>query len=165
MKNAPEVKLRPEEREALLKRVRERTAAQRDVLRARIVLAAADGMTNKEIASTVGCSRPTVGLWRGRFALMGMAGLDDAPRSGRPRRISPEKIADIVAHTMKAPSPRTHWSTRGLAKEHGVSHATVHRIWQRFKLGAPPQRDVQIQPRPRACGQGGGRGWVVPEPA
>ncbi|HAZ30113.1 TPA: hypothetical protein DCY65_00880 [Candidatus Acetothermia bacterium] len=72
------------------------------------MLAAAERMINKEIASTVDCSRPTVRLWRRRFARMGMAGLADAPRSGRPRQAQPGKIAGIVAHTMKTPYPRTH---------------------------------------------------------
>lgn len=115
-------------------KVRARTSAQRDVLRARIVLAAAAGMNNEEIALDVGCSRITVGLWRRRFAQARMEGLKDVARSGRPPELTPAKVADIVAHTMNAPYPRTHWSTRRLAERHGVSHNTIHRIWKRFGL-------------------------------
>ncbi len=134
MPKAPDVQLTEEERVILEETARARTSAQQDVLRARIVLAAAGGMNNEEIAEEVGCSRITVGLWRRRFAHMRMEGLKDAPRSGRPPELTPEKVADIVAQTMKAPYPCTHWSTRRLAERHGVSHNTIHRIWKQFGL-------------------------------
>ncbi len=89
---------------------------------------------NKEIAAALGCSLPTVGLRRTRFAQHRLEGLKEAPRSGRPRTYGPDKVSAIVAQTLTPPEPRTHWSTRRLARAQGVSHMTVHRIWGRHKL-------------------------------
>ncbi len=134
MKYAPPIELTDEERRALEQTVRTRTAPQRDVLRARIILAAAEGKMNREIAAALGCSLPTVGLWRTRFAKHRLEGLKEAPRSGRPRTYGPDKVSAIVAQTLTPPEPRTHWSTRRLARAQGVSHMTVHRIWRRYQL-------------------------------
>lgn len=134
MKYAPPIVLTDEERQVLEETVRTRTAAQRDVLRARIILAAAEGKTNQAIAAAVGCSRPTVGLWRRRFARKRLAGLKDEPRPGRRPVYGPDKVSAIVAQTLTPPGPRTHWSTRRLAQAQGVSHMTVYRIWRRYQL-------------------------------
>ncbi|MCR4392629.1 MAG: helix-turn-helix domain-containing protein, partial [Candidatus Acetothermia bacterium] len=85
MSAAPRVELSEKEREALTSTVRAKTSSQRDVFRARIVVLAAQGKTNVEIAQALGASRPTVGLWRSRFARLGLEGLKDRPRPGRPR--------------------------------------------------------------------------------
>src|SRR2546425_7394023 len=113
-----------------------RTSPQRMVMRARIVLLAAQGMANRRIAHTVRTSRPTVLLWRNRFAAGGVAGLlEDAPGRGRPAAISPAKVGRIVeATTQTRPRGATHWSTRSMAKTQGVSHATVRRIWEAHGL-------------------------------
>lgn len=105
MKYAPAIQLTDEERKVLEDTVRARTAPQRDVLRARIVLAAAEGKMNKEFAAALGCSLPTVGLWRTRFAEHRLEGLKDHPRSGRPPTYGPDKVSAIVAQTLTPPEP------------------------------------------------------------
>ena len=112
------------------------TSAQRIVIRARIVLMAAQGMPNRRIAQIVGTSRPTVLLWRSRFALGGVAALlEDAPGRGRPPSISMSKVNSIVkATTQTRPPGATHWSTRTMAKAQGISHSSVQRIWDAHGL-------------------------------
>jgi transposase len=102
--------------------------------RAEIVLAAAAGESNAAIARRLGCSQPTVTLWRRRFAQTGAAGLADAPRPGRPVRYGAEVRAQILAKTATKPEGATHWSTRRLAKELGVSAMTVQRVWKEERL-------------------------------
>ena len=102
--------------------------------RARIVLLAAEGLANAEIARRVGASRPTVICWRDRYAAGGVGALEDADRCGRPP--VHDEVAIVVA-TLEAPPERlgvTHWSARLLARELGVSFATVARIWRKWKL-------------------------------
>ncbi len=113
-----------------------RRSPQRIVLRARIVLLAAQGIANRRIAQEVHTSRPTVLLWRTRFAERGLAGLlEDAPGRGRQPSISAAKVNRIVeATTQTRPRGATHWSTRTMAKVHGVSAATVQRIWDAHGL-------------------------------
>jgi transposase len=113
-----------------------RTSPQRIVMRARIVLLAAQGLANRHIAREVQSSRPTVILWRDRFAAGGVAALlEDAPGRGRPASITRAKVKRIIeAMTQTRPRAATHWSTRTLAKAQGVSHATVQRIWEAHGL-------------------------------
>src|SRR3970040_2530738 len=113
-----------------------RTSPQRIVMRARIVLLAAQGLANRHIAREVQSSRPTVILWRNRFAAGGVAPLrEDAPGRGRPASITRAKVKGIIeAPTQTRPRAATHWSTRTLAKAQGVSHATVQRIWEAHGL-------------------------------
>jgi transposase len=121
-------------------------------MRARIVLLAAEGHTNTPIAANVGCSRQAVVRWRGRYARHGLSGLDDQPRSGRPRIINEARRAEIVAVTLAGPPADlaiTHWSTRTLAGHLKVSRMTVARIWadhdlaphriQTFKFSTDPE--------------------------
>lgn len=105
-------------------------------LRIQILLDAADGLPNREIARRNLTSVPTVLLWRKRWEEAGIEGiLRDKPRSGRPRQISEEAEAAIVEATRKTvPKDATHWSTRTMAAEQGVSPATVQRIWRRHRL-------------------------------
>jgi len=103
--------------------------------RARIVLAAADGLNNKEIASKVGVCAATVGTWRNRFAQRRMDGLYDEPRPGAPREIGDDEIAATIRKTLETlPKGATHWSLRTMAKEIGHAPSTVHRMWQAFGL-------------------------------
>ena len=102
------------------------------------MLLAAKGMPAAEIATEVGCSRPTVTLWRSRYAADGLAGLGDAPRSGAPPRLTQARRDEILATTL-APPPETlgvaHWSSRLLARHLGdVAHVTVTRLWKRWQL-------------------------------
>ncbi len=106
--------------------------------RARIILLAADGLANYEIAALTGVTRPTVNLWRSRYAEIGVRGLNDRDRPGRPVRVDQRKI---VAETLKPPPARlgvTHWSSRLLAARVGVDHSTVARAWREF--GVKPWR-------------------------
>jgi len=102
--------------------------------RARIVLLAADGVSNTAIAELVGVSRPTVIRWRDRYEAKGMAGLEDEPRSGRPRTID---HAAIISATLKPPPKKlgvTHWSTRLLARQLGIGDATVAKAWRDYRV-------------------------------
>ena len=114
------------------------------VQRARILLLAADGVANTQIAERVGVSRPTVIACRrryGRRGLAGLAGLPDRPRPGRPQTVRRARRAEILSITLNLPPPRlgiTHWSTRLLGRELGVSHDTVARVWREY--GVKPWR-------------------------
>src|SRR5680860_600380 len=134
------------DRVELARRVRAKGSPAREVERARIVLLAAEGVPGKQIAARVGCAEPTVVMWRSRFAERGLAGLADAPRSGKPATI-PQSVRDeILSITLTEPPVElgmTHWSSRLLAdrlRRQGkrVSHATVARIWKHF--GIQPHR-------------------------
>ena len=103
--------------------------------RARIVLAAAEGLNNKEIAARVGVCAATAGTWRNRFAERRMDGLHDEPRPGAPREIGDDEIAATIRMTLETlPKGATHWSLRSMAKEIGHAPSTVHRIWRAFGL-------------------------------
>jgi len=127
----PPLPVTPSQREVLDRLARSRTAAYREVQRARVLLVAADGEPNTQIAATVGVSPATVKAWRERFAAEGLKGLGGV-RSGRGRKpqISQEKVAEIVRATLQdKPEGETHWSCRTMAAAQGVSPATVQRIW------------------------------------
>ena len=103
--------------------------------RARVVLLMADNVPGAEVARMTGYTVVQISRLRRRFAEEGLAGLDDKPRSGRPTTITPRKRAQVVAMTLKPPAAGlSHWSSRELATEIGVSHSTVHRIWQAHDL-------------------------------
>jgi transposase len=135
-RQAPLVVLPPEERATLQSWAKARSQPHRLVQRAQVVLLAAEGIENQEIAARLRISRPTVQLWRQRFLALRTAGLaKDAPRPGRIPRITSSQIAAIVEATLqKKPPNATNWSTRTMAKAQGVSEATVRRIWQRHNL-------------------------------
>ena len=119
--------------------------------RARIVLLAADGESNTAIADKVGVSRPTVIDWRNRYAAEGIAGLDHAPRSGRPRSIDHR---EIVAVTLAPPPTKygvTHWSSRLLGRHLGISNGTVAKAWRDY--GVQPTRRVVDQSEDLLCGR------------
>ncbi|MFL0289406.1 IS630 family transposase [Mycobacterium sp. SMC-21] len=128
------------ERETLETLARARSAPHQQVLRARVLLMAADGEANTRIAEEVGVTPVTVRAWRQRFGEQGLAGLDKI-REGRGRKpsISEDTIAEIVRlTTTTTPEGATHWSCRTMAKHVGVSSATVQRIWS--GLGLRPHR-------------------------
>jgi transposase len=116
--------------------IRSGTTSQKVALRARIILAAAEGKANYATALSLHVSRPTVILWRDRFNRLGVNGiLKDAKRPGRKKQISEAIVKTIVEKTLHSvPENQTHWSTRTMAKEVGVSHDTVHRIWKQHRL-------------------------------
>jgi transposase len=126
----------PEERATLDAWARGRNLPYRRVIRARIIAMAADGVLNQDIANALSVSRPTVQLWRERFLALRLRGLEkDAPRPGRKPKVSARKIRAVVEDTLHSPAPNaTHWSTRSMAKAHGLSQTMVYRIWQDHNL-------------------------------
>jgi transposase len=129
-------RLRRGDRRRLEELVRTRTSAQRVVERARIVLASAEGEAGSAIAARLAVSRPTVTLWLDRYGADGLAGLvQDRPRPGRPKTITPEDEAAVIHRTLQTRPPQgTHWSTRLMAEATGYHHATIARIWQAHGL-------------------------------
>jgi transposase len=130
--------LRVGDREELERLTRSSSVRAGLALRARIVLLAAEGLSNTRIAELVGVSRPTVIGWRSRYAARGMAGLDDQARSGRPRHLDHRQI---VAATLRPPPGKygvTHWSSRLLGKHLKIGDATVARAWREY--GVAPWR-------------------------
>lgn len=133
-----------EQREQLESLANSRSLPAGLVRRAKIILLSASGKTNREIARQMGTSKVTVGVWRRRFLAHGARGLYDELRTGRPRPISDERVAQLVGKTLKTkPKNGTHWSIRQIAAETGMSKSTVHRIWQAF--GLQPHRQKHLR--------------------
>jgi len=132
MRRACEIILTEEERATLSRLERGRRTEVRVVRRAKIVLAAAQGKQNKEIAREVATTRITVGLWRSRFAKKRLAGITkDAPRGGRPPTRREKMAVQIVERTTRTrPKNATHWTCRTLAKELGTNATMVSRVWR-----------------------------------
>lgn len=131
----PELELTVEESNRLVEWARRRTTAQALALRARIVLACAQGAMNAEVAQRLRVTVQTVGKWRQRFIEQRLDGLVDAPRPGQPRKISDAKVEEVLAMTLeRRPQEATHWSTRLMAKATGLNQTAVLRIWQAFGL-------------------------------
>jgi transposase len=124
-----------EERQKLESWVRRPKTAQRLAWRARIVLSCAEGKKNQDVAQQLGLDVHTIGKWRERFRRKGLEGLADEPRPGAPRRISDEQVETAITRTLETqPAQGTHWSTRSLAREMGLSQTAVSRIWRAFAL-------------------------------
>jgi transposase len=145
---ASQVALNDEQRAKLTSYARGRSVPKRMVERARIVLQAAAGKQDGEIAAALGVGRHMVARWRARFLKFGIAGMEkDAPRAGRTRKIQPEEI--VRKTTQEKPANATHWSTRTMARAAGISEASVRRIWRAhglkphlvdtFKISRDPQ--------------------------
>jgi len=129
---APKITVTDEQRIALQRWSKGRNTPARLVLRAQIILQAAEGTDNKTIAEKLKTDRLLVGKWRKRFAEKGLAGIEkDAPRGGRPAAARQKMTARIIEWTtQRKPKNATHWSCRTLAKELGTSHAMVNRVWR-----------------------------------
>jgi transposase len=127
--------LSDEERSELESLASRRKTAQALALRARIVLACAEGAQNKDVAAMLGLDNATVGKWRRRFVEHRLDGLCDEPRSGAPRTIGDARIEGVIVTTLESiPKNATHWSSRGMSKESGLSVSSVQRIWRAFGL-------------------------------
>jgi transposase len=127
--------LSAEQREELERWTRRRSTGQALALRARIILACAEGGNNKEVGTRLGISRLTVGRWRTRFIQRGVDGLLDEPRPGAPRTISDAAVEKAISLTLESkPIDATHWSTRSLARRVGLSRSSIARIWRAFGL-------------------------------
>jgi transposase len=129
----------PPEREELQRRLRARSGRSEDARRARVILMLAEGASYREIAQEVGCSSKYVALWKSRFQESRLAGLESRYQGRRPWVVTPKLEAKVIARTRQAPSDgSTHWSSRKLAREMGISHVTVTQIWKR--AGLKPHR-------------------------
>ena len=157
MRTAPRVELSPEQRTALEQLARQRSAPARVVERARIVLLAAEGLENRQIALRMAITPEKAARWRNRFLEGGIAALQkDAPRPGRTRTITDRRVKKVVEMTLhQKPANAMHWSTRTMAAAAGISEASVRRIWRAhglkphqvrtFKLSRDPQFTEKLE--------------------
>jgi transposase len=124
------------ERETLTRWSRRPKTAQALALRARIVLACAEGADNNQVAAALGIWPQTVGKWRARFIKDRLDGLSDEPRPGAPRKVTDEQVEAVIVKTLEeAPTGGdTHWSTRSMARAMGMSQTAISRIWRAFGL-------------------------------
>lgn len=131
----PVLSVSEDQRRTLEEWVRRRKTAQALALRARMILGCASGAKNTQVAAEMGVKAQTVGKWRSRFLVKGVDGLLDEPRPGTPRKVSDADVERVLAKTLESlPRGATHWSTRSLAQQAGLSHSTVSRIWRAFGL-------------------------------
>lgn len=142
--------LTDDERRTLEQWARRPTTAQRLASRSRMVLACAEGLTNRAVAKRLRVSSNSVCKWRERFRVRRLSGLTDEPRPGAPRKATDDRVVDVITRTLEGPPAHaTQWTTRSLADVAGLSKATIGRIWQTFglqshrldtfKLSADPQ--------------------------
>jgi transposase len=130
-----ELVLSTEERLTLERLANRRKSAQAMAMRARIVLCCAKGDTNRDVAQQLGVSQAMVGKWRRRFVEHRLEGLSDDPRPGAPRTITDDQVEAVIVKTLEEkPTDATHWSTRDMAAEVGMSQTTIRRIWHAFGL-------------------------------
>jgi transposase len=137
------------ERQRLQNWAARRKTAQGLALRARIVLACAEGRSNTAVAARLRVNRGTVTKWRARFLARRLDGLGDEPRPGVARTITDAQVEEVVVRTLEeVPEGATHWSKRELAKRVGISSTSVHRIWRTFGLQPWRTEDFKISPDP-----------------
>ena len=142
--------LTADERAQLESWTRRRTSAQALAMRSRIVLLAAQGLNNTEIAGELKIHRNVAGKWRSRFLEHRLDGLLDEPRPGRPRTISDEQVEEVVIKTLETtPKDATHWSTRSMAREVGLTQTAVLRIWKAFGLQPHRQQTWKLSKDPQ----------------
>ena len=155
MRAAPKVILADEDRRTLVRWSRGRSTPARLARRAHIVLQAAEGRTNVEIAAKLGIDRTVVNRWRRRFAEQGLAGIaKDAPRPGRPATQRAACVRRIIEKTTREqPAHATHWTTRTLARELGVSQSMVHRVWKAHGLKPHLTRTFRLSRDPHFIGK------------
>ena len=144
------IELSADEREQLESWSRRRMSAQALAERSRIVLAAAEGLKNTEIAERLGVNISTARRWRNRFAEHRLDGLLDEPRPGQPRTVTDEQVEEVVTKTLETtPKDATHWSTRSMAAEVGLTQSAVHRIWKAFGLQPHRQDSWKLSKDPQ----------------
>ena len=139
-----ELTLGGEDRDTLTRWVRRPKTAQALAQRARIVLGAAEGRSDSAVAAELGLTARTVGKWRRRFLEQGPDGLLDEPRPGAPRTITDDMVEAVIVKTLEEkPTDATHWSTRSMATEMGMSQGSISRIWRAF--GLQPHRSESFE--------------------
>jgi transposase len=144
-----ELVLADDERAQLVRWARRAKTAQFLALRAKIVLACAEGGTNKQVAAHLGVDDSTVDRWRARFIARRLAGLHDEPRPGRPPSILMDQVEDVVVATLEsAPGKDTHWSRSSMAARTGLSKSTIGRIWKKFDLKPHLQDSFKLSADP-----------------
>ena len=137
------------EREQLVALTLRRKTAQALALRARIVLGCADGLDNKAVAARQRVTPQTVSKWRARFVEHRLDGLLDAPRPGAPRSIEDARVDAVIAKTLEsAPAGATHWSTRTMARQMGMTQTAISRIWRAFGLQPHRQETFKLSSDP-----------------
>ena len=143
-----------EQRTELNRLIKAPSTPQKVVRRARIALLAAEGKDNEQIAVELDTSHVTVGLWRQRFVDLGLAGLEESPRSGRPVQRQPAQVRKVLTEVVQPPQGHTRWSCRTMARHSGLSHSTVQRLWaandlkphrtRTFKVSNDPQFETKF---------------------
>lgn len=130
------VELTDDERACLTRWARRGKSSQALALRSKIVLLCADGLVNTHVAQRLGVSRDMVGKWRSRFLARRLEGLVDEPRPGAPRRITDDQVEEVIVKTLerRPVNQDSHWSTRSMARETGLSQTAVSRSWRAFGL-------------------------------
>lgn len=148
-KPAPTVTLDSAQREQLEGFASSRSLGHSLVVRARAILLAAGGMNNEAIGRQLGLKGDTVGKWRRRYLLEGIDGLYDEVRTGRPRSIAEDKIAQVIQQTLDSkPEGQTHWSVRTMAEVSGLSKSTIQRVWSTFGLKPHRTRSFKLSTDP-----------------
>lgn len=150
----PPLNLSDEQQTELGRLVRAPGTPQKIVRRARIALLASEGKDNRQIAAELHTSHVTVGQWRQRVLDLGLAGLQEAPRPGRPKTLPPARIHTVLTEVVQPPKGRARWSCRSMARHSGLSRSAVQRLWaandlkphrtRTFKLSKDPQFEAKF---------------------
>jgi transposase len=138
-----------DERAQLARWARRAKTAQYLAMRSKIVLACAEGGTNKQVAADLGVDESTVDRWRARFVAGRLKGLHDEPRPGRPPSVRLDQVEDVIVATLESlPGKDTHWSRASMAAHSGLSRSTIGRIWRDFGLKPHLQDSFKLSKDP-----------------